>query len=189
MNYCENCHAACEGDVCPFCGTKKLRNATAEDFCYLCQCDEWQCAGIADALEENGIHCVAMPYGRGVESQFGLPLSVYRLFVPFSHYEMARDFLEQMQSARTRELRKDLFENIQRLNIKLRLESKLSKKLKIPRERVLDFCVDIIKSCKTISCEKNNGSTGGFIFCYAGECTLTLDSATYEVLAIDLTDK
>ncbi|HIR66454.1 MAG TPA: hypothetical protein IAB94_00220 [Candidatus Coproplasma avicola] len=189
MNYCENCHAACEGDVCPLCGTKKLRKATAKDFCYLCQCDEGQCDGIADALEENGIHCVAMPYGRGVESQFGLPLSVYRLFVPFSHYERARDFLEQMQSARTEELRKGLLQNIGRLNIGLRLERRLSKKLKIPRDRVLDFCVDIIKSCKFISIEKNNGATGGFIFCYADECTLALDSSTYEVLAIDLTDK
>ncbi len=186
MNYCENCRCAFSEKFCPLCGTNRIREAGRDDFCLICQCDESEGRNICDALGEAGIHVVSVPYGSGVESQFGLPLSRYRLFVRFSDLGRANALLADMRGARTDGLKKFVLDNIENLNIAARLERKLAKRLKIPPERVLDWCVGLIESCASASFERSAGATCGYIFFFAEGGTLAIDGDTFEVLSLDV---
>lgn len=186
MNYCENCRCAFSGKFCPLCGTNRIREAGRDDFCLICQCDESEGRNICDVLGEAGIRVVSVPYGSGVESRFGLPLSQCRLFVEFSELERTNGLLADMRTVRTDGLKKLVLDNIENLNIAVRLEKKLAKKLKIPPERVLGFCVELIKSCASASFEKSAGATCGYIFFFAKHCTLAIDGDTFEVLSLDV---
>ena len=130
MNYCENCRCAFSEKFCLLCGTNRIREAGRDDFCLICQCDEIEGRNICDALGEADIRVVSVPYGSGVESRFGLPLSQCRLFVEFSELERANGLLADMRTVRTDGLKKLVLDNIENLNIAVRLEKKLAKNLK-----------------------------------------------------------
>jgi hypothetical protein len=93
MYYCEKCSLICEEDVCSFCGAKGLRSVKEEDFCFLTQAKEYFGKMFMESLKNEGIKCVASPFGSGVRSVLGLSLGGYRIYVPYRHYDEALEML------------------------------------------------------------------------------------------------
>lgn len=85
MNFCENCNIACKDERCPKCGRKKLRTVNADDFCLISQVDRFFGDSLKVVLENENIECVLVPHGTGVNSNSGLPLENYLLFVRYKN--------------------------------------------------------------------------------------------------------
>ena len=79
MKYCENCHVAAELPRCPLCGGKKLREIKEDDYCFLTEMRAMNGEMLADILRGNGIECVSMPSGSGLNTAMALPLENSRL--------------------------------------------------------------------------------------------------------------
>ena len=188
MKFCENCHCATEQEYCPLCGTKKLRQVKEDDFCLLTESSSMYGENLISILEESGIPCSAMPYGSGLESRFAMPLSNYRIFVPFSCLEKAKNIVLDIENSKTDELRGYLLENQNQFNISGKLEKKIRKKIKLTEEQdFFLYCLNIIKSADKIadngmitSCLKG----GHYLFCYSDKTTLALNSKTLEILSL-----
>ena len=94
MNFCEACNIAFDGDRCPQCGRKKLRAVTKDDFCLVAKVDRIFGDNLKDNLCEEGIECVLMPYGSGVNCKFALPLESYLLYVRYKNLDYVRQILK-----------------------------------------------------------------------------------------------
>lgn len=190
MEFCESCNVAFEGERCPVCGTKKLRQAREDDFCFLLEDDALRCNVIMGVLESNEIPYSAMPFGNGVEARVGMPLGNYRVFVPFVHLERAKSLLRDLENENTEQLRAQLLENAKSFNIPPKVEKKLRKKLKLPADiDFIAYCVDIVKGANKIVDEKCIGMQWRYVFCYSDETSVTLNSKTFEILAVRKKDK
>ncbi len=193
MKYCENCCCATELERCPLCGTKKLRQIKEEDFCLLTENSLSFGEDLIGILKENEIHCSALPYGSGLESRFALPLSNYRIFVPFKFLEKAKTILLDIENSKTDELRDFLLENQIHFNVSRKTENKIRKKIKLSEEQnFFTYCLEIIKSANKIvdsgmisSCPKG----GHYLFCYLQNTTLALNSKTFEILSLIMAKK
>lgn len=184
--YCENCYLVSVSERCPICG-KRLRPVDDGDFCLLYEDDRNACGDVMTALSEHEIPCESMPFGSGVESQFGLPLGRLRLYVPYPKLDEAKRLLREMREAETQAQREKLLENVGKLHIMPKLEKKLRKKLKLSEsESLIDYCVNIINSAAKIEDGGRIGAatTGRYIFCYADTATLALSDATFEILSV-----
>lgn len=91
MNYCETCHLAAEGEVCPVCGDDLLRPVRGEDYCFLAEKEEMWANLFQEVLQNNGIPAALLPVmGAGVSLKSGR-MEEYRIFVPYGRLEEARD--------------------------------------------------------------------------------------------------
>ncbi len=95
MNFCEGCNIACDGERCPKCGRKKLREVNEEDFCLVAKVDRLFGDNLKINLENEDIECVLMPYGTGVKAQFALPLESYLLYVRYKNLDYVRQILKE----------------------------------------------------------------------------------------------
>ena len=93
MYYCEKCSLLCEDAACLSCGKKDLRVVKEDDFCFLTDAEEVFGKMFMDSLKNEGIDCVASPFGSGVRSVLGLSLGGYRIYVPYRHYDAASEML------------------------------------------------------------------------------------------------
>jgi hypothetical protein len=93
MYYCEKCSLLCEEEICSSCGKQVLREVKEDDFCFLTEAEEVFGKMLMDSLKNEGIACVASPFGSGVRSVLGLSLGGYRIFVPYRHYDAASEML------------------------------------------------------------------------------------------------
>ena len=118
MNFCENCNVVTQDKYCPLCGGKKLRPVKSDDFCLITEAATSYSQTLMAAFDEEEIPYSALPYGSGVEAQFGIPLKNYRLFVPYSHYEEAIRIVRDIVNAETEKLRKNLIDGIGGLNMR-----------------------------------------------------------------------
>lgn len=87
MNFCERCNIACEGERCPRCGSKKVREVREEDICLVAQVQRDFGDSLKENLEREGIPCILAPFGTGVRAKFALPLERYLLYVEYRHYD------------------------------------------------------------------------------------------------------
>ncbi|MGN0808055.1 MAG: hypothetical protein ACI4MN_06395 [Candidatus Coproplasma sp.] len=62
MLYCENCNRLTEGKICQYCGNKKLRDVTDDDFCYFTKMDTYDFEMIEYTLNDNGIDVIGVPF-------------------------------------------------------------------------------------------------------------------------------
>lgn len=187
MKFCENCNVATEDEYCPLCGTKRLRQIEADDFCLLTQLKSGQSQELLNLLEANGVPFSKMPYGSGVESNFGLPLADFRIYVPYSSFERARSILNKIEAEQTDNLRKYLLKNVDKLNISLKLEKKLKRKLKLSDSQdIFSYCINLIEIAPKIvdGGQMTDISNGHYLFCYAQSNTLSINSATLEILSL-----
>ncbi len=53
---------------------------------------------LKESLENEGIDCVLMPYGTGVNSKFALPLENYLLYVRYKNLDRVRQILRDENS-------------------------------------------------------------------------------------------
>lgn len=185
--YCDNCFAISGKDYCPVCGTKKIRAVNAEDFCLLLETDAQYCNEIITAFEDEDLPYSAMPYGSGIESKFGLPLSKYRLFVPFARYDRAKEIVNELENFRTEKLRSGILENSDRFHVLKATEKKIRKKLKISNNTgFFVWCENVVKTAYRIIDEGSITDCrqgGHYLFCYAKDVTLAVNSATYEIIS------
>lgn len=140
-------------------------------------------------LKEEKIPYSALPYGEGVESRLGLPLSNYRLFVPFGWLEAARNAVREAERAETENLRSYLTDNKDKLNISPRAEKRYRRKNKLPKETdFCGYCLNIIKSADKIV---DNGllrgaDCGHFLYCVSDRAAVAVNSETFEILSFKL---
>lgn len=100
MRYCPRCQVLVkEEDVCPSCGSKKLREIEENDPVLLYSADEMKCGMIRAALDENGIPHEERMCGPGAPPSllYGkMPNALYRIFVPFGALERCKRILEEI---------------------------------------------------------------------------------------------
>lgn len=191
IKYCDNCHVTTAQKFCPLCGNKNLRSATENDYCLLTEIDADECPDLTNLLEYNGIPYSLMPYGTGIESHFALPLSRYRVYVPLNMLENAQTAISAHETQYTDEWKNYLLENTDKLYINEKSARKLVKKYNfINAAELIDFCIKkittadkIVDGGKISSCTKN----GHYLFCNSTNATLTINSATMEIISLKIT--
>ena len=190
MKYCENCHVAFEQPGCPLCGSKKSRPVCEEDFCLLTEEHRCDCEELISIFGENGIPCSALPYGSGTETRLGLPLSNYRLFIPYHSLEKARKIVQENENLITDGLRENLLANVEQFNISQKSEKKIRKKIKLSEdEDFFDYCISLVEGANKIVDEGTiTGCTKGghYLFCFSDNAILTFNSATFEIISLQL---
>lgn len=185
MDFCENCNVAFEGERCPVCNTKKIRQVRDEDFCFLIEDSVHHSDVLMSVLVAHDIPHSAMPFGSGVESYIGTSLSYRRIYVPFGYLEKARDILREIEVSKTEELRALLLDNVSSFNILPKIEKKLRKKLKLPKETdLITFCVNIVKSASRIVDDATFGEVWRYVFCHSDEYIVSFNLRNYEILAV-----
>ena len=102
--YCERCRRLTEGDVCPECGKKCKREAQADDLCFLWSGGQIWADMAADVLEQEHIPVLRQgSLGAAMTVLTGLSLETYSLFVPFSHYDQAKEITDALFTAQDQE--------------------------------------------------------------------------------------
>ena len=95
MKYCENCALLSEYDHCRRCGSTKLREPAPDDYGFLTERSAMWAEALRDLLEDNQIESVYRPVlGAGLSAQLGSALERYRVYVPFSRFEDARELCD-----------------------------------------------------------------------------------------------
>lgn len=94
MNFCERCNIACDDEICPKCGRKKLRTVREDDFCLVAKVKRAFGDNLKYNLESENIECVLMPYGTGFGARVALPLEDYLLYVRYKDLDYARQILK-----------------------------------------------------------------------------------------------
>lgn len=94
-HYCEACQLVFEGEVCPACGSRKVREPSGTDLCFLCQKPIMWAEMAEDVLTNNGI-----PFLPRREMGLGLSLNVgpmndhVRIYVPYDQLARATELME-----------------------------------------------------------------------------------------------
>ena len=95
--YCEKCNRIIEGERCPVCKSRKIREPEAKDPCYLTEQDYISSGILEDVLKQNGIPYLKKDVmGAGVAIKVGPMLERSRFYVPFEQLSGARDVLESL---------------------------------------------------------------------------------------------
>ena len=151
MKICENCCFVSEEKRCPVCGSKNLRSVEKEKFCLLTEKSSAYCDVLTSVFDEKEIPFSALPYGSGVETRLGLPLKNYRIFVPFGSLEEAKSVMDEIDSAATEQLRSNLLQGIENLNVSPRTEKKIKRKSGLSDDKdIFVYCVELIKTAEKI---------------------------------------
>lgn len=185
MLYCEKCKTVSAYERCEFCKNKDLREAKNDDFCILTEIDETSAQMIEDALVDEGIKCVLIPSGNGARSAFGLSLGNNIIFVPFEHYDQAKDIKDSFYEDPTEKIREDLINNRGSWNIKKKNIKKMCKKLKLKdAELLLDEVHKLICGATAISDEGLISSClecGHYLRVQNKTLNFWVNSITYEI--------
>lgn len=190
MNYCQNCYFVFEGDIirCPLCGAKSIRPVQDDDFCLLTETSAGEGRVLTELMENENIDCSSIPYGSGVESQFALSLSGCRIYVPYKMLDKAKAVIKAREDFQTELLRDSISENISKLHILPKTEKRIRKKFGFKTtDEIINYSIKIITSANYItdngiidSCLKG----GHYIYCYADNALLTINSMTCEILEL-----
>jgi len=98
--YCPNCNVLVNSSRCPACGSRKLRQPQADDYCCLAEKEVIWADALGDILKKNGIPFVTKNMlGAGLAAKIGPALERVRFYVPYSHYENAQALEQEFFSA------------------------------------------------------------------------------------------
>lgn len=98
--YCPNCNVLVTGTSCPICGNRNIREPMAKDYCFLVEKELIWAGALEDILSQNGIPFTTQNVlGAGLAAKMGPALERTRFYVPFSHYEAARELEQEFFSA------------------------------------------------------------------------------------------
>lgn len=100
MRYCASCQVLVpDGDECPSCGSRKLREVRENDPVLLLTAGEMDCGRITAAFDDAGISHEERMCGAGAPPSilYGKsPNSLYRIFVPYGAVESSRRILKDI---------------------------------------------------------------------------------------------
>ena len=97
--YCEKCCRIIEGDRCPVCKSRKVREPEPNDLCLLTEQDYISSGILEDILKQNSI-----PYlkkgvmGAGLAIKVGPMLDRSRFYVPYERLEEAESIVDELFS-------------------------------------------------------------------------------------------
>lgn len=93
--YCEKCKMLFEGNVCPHCGSSKVREPKDNDECFLTEKEMIWGEMLADMLNQNHIpFYYKRVQGAALAMATGGRSECYRFFVPYSRLALAQDVTE-----------------------------------------------------------------------------------------------
>lgn len=185
MKYCENCNVLVKEDICALCGNKKIREVTAEDYCFLTQCDTFLGDMLDGLMKEENIQGAFVPFGDGVRSQFALPLGQYRVYVRYKDYDTSVELLKVLKNERsTDELREDILANIDKWDVKTNEEMRrFVKKWKLStKEEIIAAVKEIVEKADKI---EDRGIISSFaengLLVTAGKIKVWISAETYQL--------
>lgn len=186
MKYCENCSVVTGGVRCPQCGGKKLREVKDDDYCFLIELPALNGDMLADILRGNGIECVTMPSGSGLNTAMALPLENRKLFVCWKDWNAAAGLLREEVAEVTEQWRQFFEENIGRLYVSPKLAKKIVRKAKLGRGGdALEFCRKIIAEAERMEgAEVIRFSREQCVFCYGKGVVVTVNADTCEIVSV-----
>ena len=98
--YCEKCSRIVDGDRCPWCKNRKVRNPEAKDPCFLTEQDYVFSGILEDLLKQNDIPFLKKDVmGAGLAIKVGPMLERSRFYVPFGRLEAAAAVLDDLLSS------------------------------------------------------------------------------------------
>ena len=187
MKYCEKCNTIVTLTCCPACGNKKIREVTSDDFCFLVECSQMYGEILKDALQEENIKCALLPWGNGVRSKLGLKLENYKIYVPYEHYERAREILAFYNESESDDIKELLLANKDKWNIaNTHAEKKIRKRLKIDEN--IDIFEYIREGVENSQDVKDRGLMYSFVppahglTVKIGDVTLWFSAETFEII-------
>jgi len=191
LYYCENCHLLNERDYCQSCRKKNLRTPDKNDYCFLVEVDSMFGGMFLGILEEENVSYSYMPSGNGVRSFFGLKLENLKIFITYEFFEKAKELLNGILINFEENQGKDLKENIDKLFVSPRSEKKIKKILKLTEnDSLIDYCSDkIMNADRIVNKGSISGCTNGgeYLFVYKENESITVNSVTYEIIAVKRT--
>ncbi len=95
--YCEKCKRIVETNICPACGSKKIREPETGDLCFLTEQDYVSSGILEDILKQEGVPFLKKEVlGAGLSFRVGPMLDRSRFYVPFEHMQKALPLLEDL---------------------------------------------------------------------------------------------
>lgn len=98
--YCERCNVVFDGNFCPNCGSKRVREPSGSDYCFLVEKDMIWGEMLADVLKQSDVpfyHKNVL--GAGVALKVGPYLERYRFCVPYAQLSRAQDLVDALFSS------------------------------------------------------------------------------------------
>lgn len=103
MLFCEKCNLLTDGKRCPICRNKKLREVNNDDFCYFVDLHSLYFEMLEEALKNNNIEVVAIPYYPGnsvIFSNAGRG-DGRKVYVRYKHLDAAAEIYDELFSKST----------------------------------------------------------------------------------------
>ena len=95
--YCEKCSRVVDGDRCPVCKSRRVREPGAKDPCYLTEQDYISSGILEDMLKQGNIPYLKKDVmGAGMAIKVGPMLERSRFYVPYEQLGNARAVLEEL---------------------------------------------------------------------------------------------
>ena len=95
--YCERCCRLTDAEACPECGKRQLRPVREDDPCFVLSTGQIWADMVCDVLKQNDIPFLKQGrMGAGMAMLTGIPLETYSLYVPYSHFEQAKEIAESL---------------------------------------------------------------------------------------------
>ncbi len=94
MAYCEKCNLLTEGDRCPRCGNRRLREPREDDFVFLTRRESPWAGLLEDVFSQNGIaFVVKREKGAALAIRTGPAFEGFRFYVPYCQLTQAGELM------------------------------------------------------------------------------------------------
>lgn len=98
MNY--HCYTPFEGDVCPVCGSRKVRPVEREDLCLVREGDAISAGLLCEVLKDEGIPFLQQSQiGAAMAVLIGRQAERFNVLVPYGRFDEAREIADALFSA------------------------------------------------------------------------------------------
>ena len=95
--YCEKCKRIVETNICPACGSKKIREPETGDLCFLTEQDYVSSGILEDVLKQSGIPFLKKNVlGAGIAVRVGPMLDRSRFYVAYDLLPKAQELAEDL---------------------------------------------------------------------------------------------
>ena len=97
--YCLKCEHLFEGEKCPYCGSKKVRQAEDDDLCFLTDQPYGFAQMLEDVFKQNDVRFLKRGnLGAAMSAYLSPALETYRFYVTYRDYAAAKDLVDELFS-------------------------------------------------------------------------------------------